>query len=203
MHIRLEGRPAMRKTRPTHFLFVLTLTSILLSPNCATLTRSRTQRIPVTSSPTGAAVFVNGVEQGVTPLEIKLAREEKGQVIRIESPGFNPVEIRPKRNISILPIFGNVLIAAACGITTAAVWSHAHDEDIWGGFKAMTIGFGAICGFTGLFTLLDVGFTKGYEFNPRELTVTLTKADGPPRVDVMLIDSDDLQNIKWIRVHRD
>jgi hypothetical protein len=193
----------MRKTRTNHFLLVLTLTSVLLTPNCATLTRKRTQRIPVTSSPVGATVFINGVQQGVTPLELNLMRGEKGQVIRIEYPGYNPYEIRPKRNVSILPILGNVLIAAACGITTATVWSHAHDEEIWGGFKAMTIGFGAICGFTGLFTLLDVGFTKGYEFNPRDLTVTLTKADGPPRVDTMLINADDFRNIKWIRVHTD
>jgi hypothetical protein len=139
----------------------------------------------------------------VTPLEIKLAREEKGQVIRIESPGFNPVEIRPKRKMSELPVIGNVLIGAVCGVTTAIVWSHAHDEDIWGGFKAMAIGFSATCGFTGFFTLLDFGFTKGYEFRPRDLTVTLTKAEGPPRVDTMFVDAGDFRNINWIRVHRD
>jgi hypothetical protein len=38
---------------------------------------------------------------------------------------------------------------------------------------------------------------------PAELIVTLKKADGSPRVETMLIDADDLQNIKWIRIHRD
>jgi len=33
--------------------------------------------------------------------------------------------------------------------------------------------------------------------------VTLTRADGPPRVDTMNIDADDFRNVKWIRVRRD
>jgi len=32
--------------------------------------------------------------------------------------------------------------------------------------------------------------------------VTLTKADGPPRVETILVNAEDFQNIKWIRVHR-
>ena len=69
----------VRITRANRFFLLLTLTSTLISPNCATLTRRSAQRIPVTSSPIGAAVIVNGVEQGVTPIEIKLARKQKAR----------------------------------------------------------------------------------------------------------------------------
>jgi endo-1,4-beta-mannosidase len=55
----------------------------------------------------------------------------------------------------------------------------------------------------GLFALTDFGGGKEYTLTPKNLTVTLTKADGVPRVDTMLIDADDLRNIKWIRVRRD
>ena len=57
-------------------------------------------------------------------------------------------------------------------------------------------------GFGGLFTFIDSG-SKGYTLTPGELSVTLTKADGPPRVDSIVIDANDLRNVKWIRVRRD
>ena len=49
--------------------------------------------------------------------------------------------------------------------------------------------------------LIDLAFGKTYNLDSKELTVTLTKADGPPRVNTMLVD--DFQNVTWIRVHRD
>ncbi len=112
----------MKNTRANRFIIFLTLTSVLLAPNCATLTRRRTQRIPVTSSPVGATVIVNGQQQGVTPLEIQMVRKKKGQVIRIESPGYNPVEIRPQRKMSVGPIIGNVLLGLIPGIGGAYIY---------------------------------------------------------------------------------
>jgi len=87
----------MSNRRASRFFLFLTLTSILLAPDCATITRRSTQKIPVTSSPAGAMVSVNGVPQGITPVEVKLTRTVKNQIVRIESPGYDAVEIRPKR----------------------------------------------------------------------------------------------------------
>lgn len=182
----------------------LILFNILLSPNCATLTRKSEQRIPVTSTPVGAAVAVNGVQQGVTPLEIRLARKQKGQVIRIESPGYNPVEIRPRRKISADSILGSFLLGLAPGLAPAIFWlgsSHTKtdpsEED-----RILSIYIKSAAVLGGLFALTDIG-GKGYTLTPKNLTVTLTKADGTPRIDTMLIDADELQNVKWIRVRRD
>lgn len=183
------------------FLFV-TLTSVLLAPNCATLMRKRTQRIPVTSSPVGATVIVNGQQQGVTPLEIRLVRKKKGQVIRIESPGYNPFEIRLKRKMSGGPIAGNVLIGLIPGVVPAVLYKMYYDEDP----NVMTKTFGiwmltaVACG--AVLTAIDSS-GSGYELNPRDLTVTLSKADGLPRVDTMFLNPDEFQNIKWIRVRKD
>jgi len=180
----------------------LILFSILLAPDCATITRRSKQRIPVTSDPVGATVIVNGVQQGVTPLEIMLARKEKGQVIRIESPGYNPFEIRLRRKMSGGPIAGNVLIGLIPGAVPAFAYKLNNDEDpsvatttilIW----ALSA---AACGAA--LTAIDSG-GSGYELNPIDLTVTLSKANGTLRVDTMFLNPDEFRNVKWIRVHRD
>jgi len=181
-------------------LFLLALTGVLLSPGCATLIRSREQIIPVTSSPAGAAIIVDGVRKGVTPLEIRLARKQKGQVIRIESPGYRPVEIRPRRTISGDTIVGNFLLGLVPGIlpviASLGLSERSEQNKI---ISTWMLSAGAL---GGLFMIADLG-GKGYTLEPKVLMVTLTKADGPPRVDTMLIDAADFRKVKWIRVHRD
>ena len=186
----------MRNIRAIRFFLFLTFTSVLLAPNCATLTRKRTQRIPVTSSPVGATVSVNGMQEGTTPLEIRLVRREKGQVIRIEAPGYNPFEIRTQRNISFQTILGNIVLGAGM-----AAFESGIDNMGFGERKRVSIL--DIAGTAALFTIIDAISKKGHEFEPTDLTVTLTKADGSPRIETMCVDADDLRNIKWIRVRRD
>ena len=179
----------------------LILFSILLAPDCATITRRSKQRIPVTSDPVGATVIVNGVRQGVTPLEIRLARKEKGQVIRIESPGYNPFEIRPKRKMSAGPIAGNFLIGLIPGFVAAVFYNASTGEDDLSTTTALIwVLSAAACG--ALLTAIDSG-GSGYMLNPRDITVTLSKADGTLRVDTMFLNPDEFRNVKWIRVHRD
>lgn len=186
--------------KKTARLLILTLASALLSPSCATLTRSKTQRIPVTSSPVGATVIVNGVQQGVTPLEISLFRKKKGQVIRIESPGYDPVEIRPQRKMSVGPIIGNFFLGLIPGMGVTYFYASARgiNFEVTETYLAWLLSTAAI---GGLLTLIDSsGSGKGFTFKPEELTVTLKKSEGMPRVDTMLINADDFLNVKWIRV---
>lgn len=51
--------------------------------------------------------------------------------------------------------------------------------------------------------LIDLIPHEGRILRSKELLVTLTKAEGAPRVDRMGIDADDFRTIKWIRVRRD
>jgi len=189
----------------TALLLLLTFMIVLLSPGCATLTRSSRQRIPVTSSPAGAKVIVNGVEKGATPLEIRLPRKGKGQVIRIESPGYNPVEISVERKFSTAMLLGDVALGAALGfgvvVLVGAYSSSGNNVDFWDGWDE-TARISIPAGMVAV-PLIDWAFGKTYNLDPKELTVTLTKADGTPRVDMVLVDADDLQNIKWIRVRKD
>ncbi len=186
------------KQKAPYVLLLLTLAGALLDPNCATMTRETTQRIPVTSAPAGATVSVNGIKQGVTPLMITLARKWKGQIIRIESPGFNAVEIRPERKLSKGVLFGNLLLGVMPGLLPATIIGIGTEVRTNVEWILMWVLSAAACGWG--FTAIDMGNGKGYDLRPTDLTVTLTRADERPRVDTMLVDVDDLQNIKWIRI---
>jgi hypothetical protein len=189
------------------FLFFLVFAGILVFPDCALITRKNAQRIPVTSSPVGATVIVNGQQQGVTPLEIRLARKERDQVIRIESAGYNPHEIRVKRGISPWRVLRDVVLGAASGVGAALLYAGITDEpwvstdpDAFKSEKVLVLAIPvAIIGFH----LLDLASGRIYTLKPTELIVTLKKADGTPRVKTMFIDAEDFQNIKWIRVRKD
>jgi hypothetical protein len=188
----------MRVTRTNRFFLFLTLMSILLFPNCGTLFRTRTQPIPVTSSLALSTVGVNGKPQVATPVEIKLARRKRGQVIRIESPGYNPVEIQVGRIATAPNLLAEALLGALVGgmiaFSEATFTSY---DDFW---THLAIYAPAGAAFRVLFALIP---SKGHVSNPQDLIVTMTKADGTPRVDTIIVDAEHFQNIKWIRVHRD
>ena len=179
-------------------LLILILTSVLLSPGCATITRNSEQRIPVTSAPKGATVFVNGRRQGVTPLSLWLVRKDKNQIIRIECPGYNAIEIRPKRRPSGASFFGNLLLGLIPAIVPASLHSLAND-----GEGAMLIWSLSAAAFGTLFTVVDSGSGAINDLEPKEISVTLKKADRTPQVDTLLVDADDFREVKWIRVRKD
>jgi hypothetical protein len=180
------------------FLFLLTLTTGLLSPGCATLTRGRARGILVTSYPSGATVIVKGRRQGETPLMLRPASGRKGQVIRIECAGYDPVEIRLIKKTSGGFFFGNLLLGLIPATVPAARQSLAHEGE---GFLPIWILSAAA--FGALFTLADSGTGAINEFEPREITVALKKTGGLSRVDTVLVDADDFRNVKWIRVRGD
>jgi hypothetical protein len=176
--------------------FIL-LAPLLISVGCATMTRSSRQRIPVTSAPAGATVFVNGQLQGVTPLELKLSKSGRGRVIRIEFPGYNPVEIRLAKKTSGALFLSNILLGLIPAVLPATYYSLSHDGK--GFMMTWTLSAAAL---GALFTAVDSGSGAIYDIEPREIIVTLKKVSGTPRVDTMLIDADEFRNIKWIRVRR-
>jgi len=186
----------MQVLQSKRFFGILLLAPLLISAGCATLTRSRQQLVPVTSSPPGAEIIVNGVRKGATPKLIWLSRKVKDHTIRIECPGYNPLEIRMIRSYSSFHVLANGVLGFVVGAAVAGAWYLGHDE---------TAPDSGICIGTAIggFLLIDMATRAGYVLTPKDLTVTLTKADGTPRVDTVSLDADDLQNVKWLRVHRD
>lgn len=186
------------KGKGIRLLILLTGASVLYSSGCATLTRDSQQSISVTSAPRGATVYVNGRLQGATPLSLWLRRQQGHQVIRIEYPGYDPVEIRPRRTPSGAAFTGNLLFGLLPAIAPAGIYSLAHD-----GEGVLPIWILSAAAIGALFTVFDTGSGAIYDFKPREITVVLKKAGGTPRIDIVVIDADDLRNITWIRVRRD
>lgn len=183
----------------TGLVLLIILPSFALATSCATISREWRQWTSVISSPTGATVSVNGEPQGVTPVNLELARKNRYQVIRIESRGYNPFEIQVRRKAKVSYFLGDVLLGVAAGVLPAAWGAVKRDSEDY--FGKMLPVYGVA--FAVPLVLIDLASGKGYKMTPKELTVTLTKADGPPRVDTILIDSEDFKNIKWIRVRRD
>jgi hypothetical protein len=127
-----------------------------------------------------------------------VGRRRSGQVIRIESPGYNPFEIQVGRDATVPNYFTSPLLGATVGgLVAMAQTTSAGHRNFWTEL-AIDAPVGAA-----IFLLIDLIPNKGNTLRLRELLVTLTKADGTPRVDTMRIDADDFRNIKWIRVHRD
>ncbi len=72
----------------------LLASATLLFCACATLVNDSPQTIPITSTPAGARVVVDGVDRGVTPVKIKLP-VHAGHKITVEAAGY------PARTISV------------------------------------------------------------------------------------------------------
>ena len=189
----------MIKSISTRSLLAIVLGGTLLAPNCATISRKQEQRIPVTSSPTGSTVFVNGNRQGETPIGIRLPSKKRGQVIRIEAAGYDPVEIRLTRSLSADVVFGNIFLGAAGGALNGLFYGYI------AGAPDNMLGWIAAAGAAAGIVIAQVFDTApyGYTFHPTKLEVTLKKTDGSPRVEIVFVDPDELRNIKWIRVRKD
>jgi hypothetical protein len=161
-------------------------------------TRSHLQKVPVTSSPPGATVIVDGKTQGQTPLELRLFRRRKGQVIRIESPGYNPVEIRVKRSLASDPVVWDNILGLVLGLAACSFWNLSSDSQPTALRMLVTVPVAI-----GVLWAGDIIDGAVYDLEPENLTVTLTKAHGPSQVEVLRIDAAALRRVKWISVRAD
>ena len=75
------------------------LAVVLASSGCVTLYGGTSQPVVVNSSPTGARVFLDGQPVGSTPVEVTVDRGSK-PVFRVESDGFEPAVVRPRRRLN-------------------------------------------------------------------------------------------------------
>jgi len=187
--------------RKTQIILALFISSIFLLQNCATIIRGTSQRIPITSNPSGAKITVDGEEMGYAPLNLKLKRK-KSHVIRVEKQGYNPLEIRITRKTSAgLSVFGNIFwggIGFVIGFLGAVLVTDAFEYERPVLVGTFIIG-GTILGWGGPI-LIDFLSNANYALSPTELNVTLTKIEGKSQPNLILIDAEQFQNIKWIRI---
>ncbi len=183
----------MARHRRRAALTVLAALTAAFVPGCGSM-GNHMQRIPVTSAPAGATIAVDGKPRGTTPVMVWLPRKGRSHVVRIECPGYDPVELRTEREFSGSYLLGNALLGAALSLPLSIAESISDRGDH---FFLYAFGFG------GLFTLIDFAQGTGHVLRPRELHVTLIKAAGEPRVRTIILDADEMRNIMWIRVRRE
>jgi len=193
--------------RKTQIILALMVTSVFLFQNCATIISGTSQKIPVTSNPSGAKIIVDGKVMGYTPLQLKL-KKKKSYTIQIEKQGYNPLEIRITRKTSgslAISILGNVFfgcLGMVVGLALAEGIS-GEDFDLWyGDYPWQTIvGLiaGGVYGWGGSI-YKDFKSGANYKLSPKELNVTLSKIEGSPQPNLILLDAEHFKNIKWIRI---
>ena len=183
----------VKARRPVPSLLAAT---VLLSAACGGL-RNHMHKIPVTSTPPGASITVDGRPMGRTPALIWLTRKAKVHVIRVDYPGYGPVEIRTSRAPSGTAFLGDLVMGFVCSLPLTAYQSLSDHHT--------TFGLNAL-GFIGLFVLLDVAQGGIYDLWPKELTVTLVRLTGEAGGDgvrTVVVAPEAMRELVWIRVRLD
>ena len=176
--------------------------------SCA-FSRRGIQMLPVTSNPAGAKVIVDGADRGGAPLYLRLKRRE-GHVIRIEKDGYEPCEIRITSNAlpknkefigSIISGSAMGVIGSALGLVAGALLGSIMVSDEDDKLSAAALGglVGAFVGSIGLFVLVNKR-GPAYELDPRRLDIVLTKAGEGRHTSFFIINTDELENVRWISI---
>lgn len=185
---------------PSHFVAIVSV-CVLLFQFGACSYAGKPQKIPVTSDPVGAKVFVDGKEAGTAPLNLSLKREED-HVIRVEKTGFVPVEIRVESKTTRLTKFQQIVAVilsipaggTVAGLLAGAIRGAGHTHE------AFKTGFliGGVLAPIG--TVLLIRQSKHPRLSPGEVRVYLDEARGPAVARVVYIGRDEFQAVRWIRI---
>jgi len=185
------------RTKP---ILALMVAGALLFQSCMTIFHGTSQKIPMTSHPLGAKIIVDGEEMGSTPLILNLKRK-RSHDIWIEKEGYNPFEIIIKRESKLLESILLNWLSFGAFIGGIIAWELAKillpREKIEDAQTSLAIywagGVGAV--------IVDSLLGSSYSLGPKELEVTLSKIEDKSQANFILIDEEELQSIKWIRIH--
>lgn len=197
----------MPSRRDLRRLSAALVASVFFCQNCATIVSGTTKKIPVTSNPVGARVWADGEDLGFTPLNLVL-KKNKDHLIRVEKPGYNPLEIRVSKKSSgslAVSILGNGWSLGTMGFFAGLLIGAALQGD-----KSMSIQetfnilflSPVLCGVAGtaIGVAVDVGSGAVYTLSPADLSLTLTRIESETRPEVIVLDPGRVQDIKWIRI---
>lgn len=99
----------MRKT-----IISSSLALAILVSSCATIVSGSKQNIKFSSNPSTATIFIDEVEVGKTPFEIKLARNSEHSVL-IKLEGYQTYETKLTKKFNAW-FLGNILIGGLIGL---------------------------------------------------------------------------------------
>jgi hypothetical protein len=180
-------------------ILALMLASVFLFHSCMTILHGTSQKIPMTSYPLGAKIIVDGKEMGSTPLIINL-KKKRNHDIRIEKEGYHSFGIIITRKSRLLESILLNWLSYGAFIGGIIAWELAKiifpKEKIEDAQTSLAIYWiGAVAA-----VVIDSLLGSSYSLSPKELEVTLSKIEDKSKANFILIDEEQLQNIKWIRV---
>jgi len=178
--------------------------------------RGTSQKIPITSNPQGAKIIVNGEEIGYTPLVLKL-KKKKSHIILIEKQDYNPLEIKITQislpsghfRAKYWTNLANICLGLSSGLYlgfyfAGFIWPEWEEPNTAKAVGATLLGIVVVTAVTTLGIsvpkFIDSKSGANYTLSPKNLNVTLTKIEGKPQPNFILIDAEQFQNIKWIRI---
>ncbi|HEX5872072.1 MAG TPA: PEGA domain-containing protein [Longimicrobium sp.] len=86
---------------------------------CATIMHGSNQPVGISSSPTGAQVFVDNQPMGITPVTATLSRKDH-HTVRVEMAGYAPYEMKLTRGVSGW-VWGNLVFGGIPGLAIDAI----------------------------------------------------------------------------------
>lgn len=115
----------MKKT-----VLIATLSLSLLVSSCATIISGSKQKVNFRSNPAAASIFIDEVEVGKTPFEIKLERKKEHHVM-IKLDGYQTYETNLTKKFNAWYL-GNIVFGGLIGIIidpiTGAIYNLSPDE---------------------------------------------------------------------------
>ena len=104
----------------------LVSTSVVCLTGCATVFHGTQQTVHVTSNPPGATVEVDGLEKGVTPVDVSVKKGFTGQTIVLKKTGYETKSFQPAVKfdpISLINVFA--IIGFGVDAITGAMMQYA------------------------------------------------------------------------------
>jgi hypothetical protein len=86
---------------------------------CATIIHGTRQEVGISSSPTGAEVWVDNIKMGETPVVAKLRRKDT-HTVKLILPGYQPYETTITRSVSGW-VWGNIAVGGLIGLGVDAI----------------------------------------------------------------------------------
>ncbi len=198
----------MRSPSPLGRCLIAILLCALVLEGCGTVFYGASQRMPVTSSPPGAMVFVDGRRAGIAPCVVHVDRKH-GRTIRIEKDGYDHAVIKLSRNrrpggifsVVVLDILGGAALGLLVGVPAGRALGRSqypYDPDssawvAWGPLIGVAVAVPVVLA-------VDFGSRPQLVLSPTTVDVILTKAEGQVRTSVIEVDAEQLAGMRSIRV---
>lgn len=136
-------------------------------------------------------------------MNLKLKRKEN-HIIRIEKQGYNPLRISIERKTSrlatVLSSWGNIYFGSCIGVLAGFGALVLLDPDLSIEVVDAAVMLAGLLIGVGSAFYVDSKTGAKFTLSPKELNVTLKKIEGKHQPKLILIDAEQFQNIKWIRI---